>query len=466
MAKNNTIDMTLGSPWKVIITFAIPVFLSGLFQQLYNSVDSLIVGNFLGKQALAAVSSSGNLIFLFTSFFTGTAMGAGVLIANYFGQKHYDDMSKAIHTDVALGLISSVVLTILGVFLTPYILRLMGTAEDVLPQSIIYFRNYFFGITGVIMYNIFTGILQSIGDSKRPLYYLIVSSILNICLDLLFVGYFKFGVDSAAIATAISQFLSAFLCFTYLIRKGTVYQLKIKEIKIHKNMLGKIIKYGVPSGIQNSVIGLANVFVQANINSFGSSAMAGCGSYAKINGFTFLPITSFTLALSTYISQNLGAKEYERAKKGARFGIITSVLLAESIGVITFFFGKIFISLFSSEPDVVQIGALECTISGLFYCLLAYSHCVASVCKGAGKPVVPMLVMLIDWCFIRVLFITIMMKFDHNIIYLFWAYPLTWGISSVFFYFYFHFSNWQHGLDKNNITSKDIKDIEDVITVD
>lgn len=448
-----TTDMTKGSCWKHIIVFAIPILLSNLFQQIYNSVDSLIVGNFLGTEALAAVSSSGSLIFLFTSFFYGTAMGAGVLIAKYFGQKRYEDMSKTIHTAIAFGLVASIIVTILGVVLSPYILIWMDTDPEVLPNSIAYFRFYFVGITGSIMYNIFTGILQAVGNSRRPLYYLMAASILNICLDLLFIGGLKLGVAWAAIATFMSQILSATLCFLFLIKKGTVYQVQIKKIKFHKSMLIAILKYGIPSGIQNSVIGLANVVVQSNINSFGKVAMAGCGSYSKLEGFAFLPITSFTMAISTFISQNLGAREEKRAKQGATFGIITSVLLAEFIGLMMWLFAPNLISIFDSTKEVVEIGSLQCRTITLFYFLLAFSHCIAAVCRGAGKAFIPMIIMLAIWCILRVIYITTVLHFRHEIVLIFWAYPITWGCSSIIFLFYFLFSHWTKGLQAKTALS-------------
>ena len=320
-------DMTIGKEWKAILTFAIPIFISSLFQQLYSSIDSLIVGNYLGDESLAAVSSSGSLIFLFTSFFIGCFSGAGVLISKYFGAKEYDDMKKAIHTNIAFGVISAVILTLLGVFLTPHILRWMNVDPDVLPESIEYFRWYFILVIGVVLYNCFAGILQALGNSLMPLIFLIISSITNVILDFVFIAVLHLGVMGASIATGVSQILSATLCFLFLLRKGTVFRIEIRKIRIHLNMLKQILIYGIPAGIQNSVIGLANVIVQSNINTFGKFAMAGNGVYAKIEGFVFLPVTSFTLSLTTFIGQNLGAKEYDRAKRGARFGIITSMIL-------------------------------------------------------------------------------------------------------------------------------------------
>ena len=307
--------MTEGSISRKIILFAIPLFFGNLFQQLYNTADSLIVGNFLGSNALAAVSSSGNLIFLMVGFINGIAMGAGVVIARYYGAKNREDLQKVIHTTVAFGLAAGLALTAIGMYLAPKILVLMGTPSDVLPQSVEYFRTYFAGSLGFVMYNIFVGILQSVGDSRHPLIYLILSSCINVVLDLFFIAGLGMGVGAAALATVISQFTSAILCLIHLMRTKEEYQLHISKIRFDGRVLGEIIRNGVPSGFQNSVISIANVFVQTNINAFGKMAMAGCGSYAKIEGFAFLPVTCFTMALTTFVSQNLGAKQYDRAEK-------------------------------------------------------------------------------------------------------------------------------------------------------
>ena len=255
--------MTEGSIWKKITFFAMPIFLGNLFQQMYNTADSLIVGNFLGSNALAAVSSSGNLIFLMIGFFNGIAIGAGVVIARYFGARNKEKVEKAVHTTVAFGLAASVLLTIVGVFFAPQILVWMDTPANVLPESVTYFRIYFMGSLGFVMYNVFVGILQSVGDSKHPLYYLIISSIINVVLDLVFIAGFHYGVGAAALATTISQFVSAFLCMGQLMRTKEEYRLCLRKIRFNREMLGQIIRIGLPSGIQNSIIAIANVVVQS-----------------------------------------------------------------------------------------------------------------------------------------------------------------------------------------------------------
>ena len=373
--------MTEGSIWRKIVTFAIPLFFGNLFQQLYNTADSLIVGNFLGSDALAAVSSSGSLIFLLVGFFNGISVGAGVVIARYFGARDKDNLSKAIHTDVAFGLVAGTLLTVIGLILAPRILIWMGTPEDVLANSVVYFRVYFCGSLAFVMYNIFVGIMQSVGDSRHPLIYLIISSVINIVLDLLFVGVFHWGVGSAALATIISQFVSAFLCLFRLMRIKTDYRIEIKKIRFHKRHLKMIISYGLPSGLQNSIISFANVIVQSNINSFGKMAVAGCGAYSKIEGFGFLPITCFAMALTTFIGQNLGAQKYDRVKKGARFGIVCSVILAEVVGLCIYGLAPLFIAAFNNDPQVIAFG----TAQGPYSYIVLFPPLLFPLCRGNFK---------------------------------------------------------------------------------
>lgn len=266
----------------------------------------------------------------------GLFIGAGIVIAQYFGAKNYEKVRAAVHTDFAFALCCGVLLTLLGVFFTPTILTWMRTPADVLDTSILYFRLYFLGSLATILYNAGMGILQAVGDSRSPLYYLVISSVVNVALDLLFVGAMDMGVAGAAVATVISQVVSAVLCIIKLTRSDGPYRLEIKRIGFDLPLLKKITSQGVPSGVQNSIIAIANVVVQSNINTFGSDAMAGCGSYSKVEGFVFLPITAFAMALTTFIGQNLGAGQFDRAKQGARIGILCSMAMAELIGVALF----------------------------------------------------------------------------------------------------------------------------------
>ena len=447
--QSKSYSLTEGSIWKGMLLFALPILLGNVFQQLYNTFDAWCVGYFINDDALAAVSSSGSLIFMMVSFFQGLSMGAGVIIARAFGAKQYQEMRKAIHTSIAFGLVTGVVLTILGVALTPIILQWMGTPKDVLPQSISYFRYYFLGAIFVVMYNIFVGILHAVGDSRHPLYYLIISTFINIALDLLFVGAIGLNVGAAAVATTISQGVSALLCFIHLLRSNGSYKVEVREIRFDKKSLVDIIKYGLPSGVQNSVIAFANVVVQSKINSFGKAAMAGCGSYSKLEGFAFLPVTCFTQALSTFVGQNLGAGHHNRVKKGVGFGIACSCLIAELIGVLSYMFAPQLIGFFSDTQEAINFGVQHMRTICLFYCLMAFSHCIAGIMRGAGKATVPMFTMLACWCVIRVSYITVAVKFVNKLTTVSWAYPITWTLSSIAFLIYFLKADWIHNFDRN-----------------
>ena len=443
--------LTEGSIWKAMLLFALPVFLGNVFQQLYNAFDAWCVGNYIGDDALAAVSSSGSLIFMMVSFFNGVAMGAGVVIARSFGAREFDSMKKAIHTAIAFGLATGAALTVAGVVLTPTILRWMGTPADVLPQSIEYFRYYFMGAIFTVMYNIFVGILHAVGDSKHPLYYLIFSTFLNIVLDMLFVAGLGLGVGSAAIATTISQGVSALLCLIHLLRVDAPYRVKLREIRFHKESLVQIVRYGLPSGVQNSVIALANVFVQSNINSFGKAAMAGCGSYSKLEGFAFLPVTCFTQALSTFVGQNLGAGKHDRVKKGVAFGVICSCTMAAVISVLAYAFAPQLIGFFSETQEAIDFGTAHMRTICPFFFLLAFSHCIAGVMRGAGKASVPMFTMLGCWCIFRVTYISVAVQYVNQLTTVSWAYPITWTLSSIVFLIYFLKGNWIHNFDRERV---------------
>ena len=443
--------LTQGDPKRVITAFAFPIFLSQLFQQLYNTADAWIVSEYLGDSAFGAVKSSTSLIFLMISFFVGASMGAGVVISRYFGARDPEKLSKAVHTAVLVSLICGGALTLIGTILASYIPIWMQLDEKLRPYAISYLRWYFLGSVAMVMYNTFKGIMNAVGDSKRPLYFLIVSSVTNVFLDWLFLGPLGLDIRWAAIATTISQALSALLCLRQLMKKGTVYALSARQLRIDRHALRMILRYGLPTGVQNSVIGLANVLVQTNINTFGDVGTNAFGAYGTIEGFAFLPITSFSMALTTYIGQNLGAKEYDRAKQGARFGILSAVIMAEIIGVIVFCFARTFVSAFIDEEASIAIAVRQAHIETLFFCLLAFSHCIAGICRGAGKAFVPMFIMLAIWCVLRVAYITIAMAIDHNINLLFWAYPITWTISSVIYLIYYLKSDWIHGYETKQL---------------
>lgn len=449
LEKRTTVDMTKGNIVRHIILFALPIFLSQLFQLAYNTVDALVVGRFIGTEAIAATTSTNSLIFLLVSFNSGLATGAGVVIGKYFGAGQNTKVNKTIHTIILFGFIWGIVLSLFGTIFTPTILVWMNTDPEVLPLSVAYLRYYFMGGITIVLYNICTGIMNALGNSKRPLVYLIVSSVLNIILDILFVGVFKWGIWSAAVATVISQFFSVILCFIFLFRKGHVYTLELRKLKIDKELFIEIVKNGVPSGVQNSVIGFANTIVQSQINTFGKIVMASYGIYGKLSGFAFLPITSFSIAATTFISQNLGAKEYARAKQGSVFIVLGSIISAELLGLLLFFISPYLVGFYDKTPSVVATASRQMKIESLFFMFCAFSHAIAGICRGAGKPSVPMYIMLSAWCVIRVIYIAIVMKFFGALDLVFLAYPITWILGSIAFLLYYLKSNWVHGLEKH-----------------
>ena len=440
-----SILMTDGPIARQLIAFAMPLMLGMLFQQLYNTADSLIVGNFLGSDALAAVSSSSNLIQLMLGFFVGLSSGAGVVISRYFGARDTARMQKAIHTLLALGIVSGLLLTVIGVTVTPILLRMMGTPDSVLPQSISYFRVYFLGTLPGLLYNMCRGVLQAGGDSRHPLQFLIISSVVNVALDLLFVGVFRWGVAAAAAATALSQVVSCVLCLALLMRSENEANVSLRQIRFDLPSLHEILQNGVPAGLANCIIAIANVVVQSNINAFGAAAMAGCGAHSRIEGFAFLPVTCFNMALTTFVGQNLGAARYDRVKKGVRIGLLCAVVIAESIALLIFIFSPQLIGLFDQNPDVIAYGVMHQRTTTPFFFLLAFTHAMAAILRGAGKSTASMLVMAVCWCVIRVPYVTIMARVFPVLRSVSSGYPVTWALSSIVFTVYYFKVDWMHG---------------------
>lgn len=445
----NEVNLMEGSIAKGMFSFAIPMFLGQLLQQLYNLADAWVVGNFADNDAFAAVSSAGSLTFLIVGFFNGIGIGGGVVISRYFGAGNKEYVERSVHTNVLFGLIASVLSTIVGLLFVPQLLVWMKTPPSVLPESLTYFRIYFAGVATVILYNICMSIMRALGDSMHPLYYLIFSSILNVVLDLLFVAVFHWGVGGAAIATVIAQGLSILLCIFRMCKSTGYMHLDFRKLKWHKGIMGEVIRQGLPTGIQNSVISIGNMVVQTNINLFGSYAMSGYGAYAKIEGFVFLPITSMSMTLPTFISQNLGARKYERAKKGALFGILSGVVMAELFGLLFFAGAPYALRLYVDTPEAVAFGEIQAKTVSLFFFLLAFSHCAAGVLRGCGKSIVPMITMLLFWCGVRVTYVTQAVKLIPEFQTISFAYPLTWSLSSIVFLVFLLKSDWTHYYEKH-----------------
>ena len=427
------VNLTEGPIIKNILLFAIPLFIGQLLQQFYNMADAWVIGNFADNDAFAAVSSAGSMTFLIVGLFNGIAIGGGVIISKYYGAKEEENVVKAIHTNFLFGILASIASTIVGLLLMPHILVWMKTPESVMPNSLSYFTIYFAGVSTVIMYNICMSIMRSLGDSIHPLYYLILSSVVNVILDLLFVAVFRWRVAGAAIATVIAQGLSVILCLIRMCRIDDYTRLDFRKIHFYKNIMVEVIKQGLPTGIQNAVISIRNLTVQTNINSFGAYAMAGVGAYSKIEGFVFLPIMSMSMSLPTFVSQNLGAKQIDRAKKGSVFGIIFGMITAELLGVIIYFTSPTLLKIFVDTAESVQYGTIHAKTTALFFFLLALSHCAAGVLRGCGKAFIPMATMLAFWCGVRVVYVTSILKIIPEFRMISWAYPLTWSLSSIVF---------------------------------
>ncbi len=446
---NQKLSLVNGGIYKSMLAFAFPIFVGQLFQQMYNLADAVVVGNFVGETALAAVTSTGALIFLIVGFFIGAFTGVSVVISRFIGAQDKENIRRAVHTAVAFGILAGVLLTAVGVLFCEQILILMGTPDEVFAEALLYLRTYFAGIAALVLYNVACGIFQAVGDSKRPLYYLMFSSVVNVLLDLLFVGVFGWGVRGAALATVSGQGLSAVLAFARLMRIQADYQIHPKQIALDIPLLKEMLRIGIPAGVQNSVIAFANLVVQASINTFGAQVVAGHGAYSKIEGFAFIPITAFSQAVTIFVSQNIGAKRFDRVRKGANFGVGFACVAAQSFGIFFALCAPTIIGLFGeTSPETLAYAVQRAGIAAWFYILLAYSHAIASVMRGAGRAMVPMVVMLVCWCVIRVSYIALVTTVFRDIALVCWAYPLTWGLSSIVFCLYYHRSDWLRRVER------------------
>lgn len=440
--KGNTQDLTKGSIVKAIILFSVPLLIGNLFQQLYNAVDSYVVGNYVGKVALAAVGASTPIINMLIGFFMGISTGAGVVIAQFFGAGDLSKMKKAIHNSIALTLVIGVVLTVVGLVFNDPILKAIGVPSDVFSEASTYLSIYFWSLIFVMIYNMGSGILRSVGDSKRPLYFLIFSSVINIVLDFLFVKNFGFGVAGAGYATLIAQAISVIMVMYVLMKTEDSYKVVLKDIKFDKEILLKIIKIGLPTGFQQSIVSLSNVIVQSYINVYGASVIAGYSVTIKIDGFVNLPLQAFNMAITTFVGQNIGAKQYNRVKKGA---YITTFLAMVTIGffvVIMYFFGRDFIALFNQEKDVIDAGRLMQLTFLPFYIFLPINQVINGVLRGAGRSAVPMYVMIFSFVFLRQIYLFLVTKVTSDVVYVFLGWPTTWVVCSLIFIVYFFKVQW------------------------
>lgn len=448
--KKSTV-MTEGSIWKKILFFSIPLILGNLFQQLYNTVDSIIVGNYIGSEALAAVGSSGSLINLLIGFCIGASAGAGVVIAQFYGAQDREGVRKAVHTTIAIAIAAGAVLTVVGIVATPILLKAMGTPQEVFDQASIYLKVYFGGILFSVVYNLSAGILNAVGNSKRSLVYLMIAATSNIFLDLLFVVVLKMGIVGAAIATDISQLLSCIFIILFLVRSEDVYRVKLKDIRCYDNLLGKILKIGLPTGVQNIVISLSNVIVQSSVNSFGAVAMAGFAAYIKVDGFNILPVLSFSMAATTFVGQNVGAGRLDRVKKGMYVSVAMGIIYTVCTGILLLAFAPQVIGVFTQNGKVVEYGVYIMKFFCPFYWMLGILHILAGTIRGTGKTMQAMVVFLFSLCIFRVLWIWGAMSVSHKIGGVMLGYPLSWLVGLVMILIYVWKGNWMpYGMKKDS----------------
>lgn len=435
-------DLTKGNILKQLIIFSIPLLIGNIFQQLYNTVDSIIVGNFVGKNALAAVGASGPIINMLVGFFMGLATGASVVISQYYGAKDSRRLHDAVHTSMALTIVVGIALTIIGSFLSPLMVGWIGTPDEVFDSATLYLKIYFWGVLGLLVYNMGSGILRAIGDSKRPLYFLIFSSIINIILDYTFVVFFNMGIAGVAWATLIAQALSALLVMILLVRSQEAYHIILKDLKMTKEMLYKVVSIGLPSGIQQSIVSFSNAIVQSYINAFGASAMAANSAWSKIDSFIILPMMSFSLAATTFVGQNLGAQNKERALKGANSALLLSFVVTAILSVIVFFNGTTLLEIFSKDQEVIAYGKLLMNIFIPGYVFLCIVQVYAGTLRGAGVANPPMIIMITCYVIVRQIYLAIAVPLTHNFAFVMLGFPVTWGLCALILWLYFRRKTW------------------------
>lgn len=436
--KRRDVDMTQGNITRHIITFALPLLIGNLFQQLYNTVDTWVVGNYVSNEAFSAVGTVGPIINMLIGFFMGLSSGAGVVISQYYGAKRYDKVHHTVHTAIVMTLVLGVVFTGVGLAMTPYMLRLMNTPDNVMPESTEYLTIYFSGIIGLMLYNMGAGILRAVGDSQRPFYFLVVCAVMNTVLDLVFVLGFGMGVEGVALATILSQGTSAILVIVTLIRTSTCIKLHLRDLRIHWDMLKKIFRVGIPAAIQMAITAFSNIFVQSYINYFGDNCMSGWTAYAKVDQLLFLPMQSIALASTTFVGQNLGCNLIDRAKKGVRQSLLIAVAATLIMMVPVLVFASPVVAFFNDKPEVVEYGTLLLRWLSPFYVLCCFNQIYSGALRGAGNSRAPMIIMLSSFVVFRQAYLFIMAKICNEIIPIAMSYPAGWLLCSALTTIYYH----------------------------
>ncbi len=438
LSRRKDVDMTEGNITKHIITFAFPLLLGNIFQQLYNTVDTWVVGNYVSNEAFSAVGSVGPIINMLIGFFMGLSSGAGVVISQYYGAKRYEDVKRTVHTAISMTLIMGIAFTVIGISMTPYMLRLMKTPENVFPESKAYLTIYFSGILGLMLYNIGSGILRAVGDSRRPFYYLVVCAVMNTVLDLVFVIYFDMGVQGVALATILSQAVSAVLVIGTLIRTTECVKFQPKHLRLHWDILKKIVKVGIPAAIQMAITSFSNIFVQSYINFFGDNCMSAWTTYAKIDAVLFLPMQSIALASTTFVGQNLGSNQVERAKKGVRASLLMALTATALLLIPIISFAESLVAFFNEKPEVITYGSMLLRCVSPFYLFSCFTQIYSGALRGSGNSKAPMVIMLSSYVAFRQAYLFVMSRICNQILPIALSYPAGWILCATLTTIYYH----------------------------
>lgn len=438
--------MTEGTIWKHLVKFAFPLFIGNIFQQLYNTVDSIVVGNFVGADALGAVTSTIPIVITLIGLAIGFTMGASVVISQYFGAKDTENLRRSTHTATAAMFLLSLAFAATGYLATPGLLRMMNTPESVFREAVVYLRIFSLGLTGTIMYNMGSAILRAVGDSKRPLYFLILASILNIFLDLLFVISFGLGVAGVAYATIISQFVSGIIIFYLLFRSKEVHSLRWREMKIDPKILRRVIAVGFPAGFQLAVTSFSNVFVQAYINSYGAASTAGWGIYSRIDAFVILPTQSMGMSVTTFVGQNAGARRPDRIHKGLLTGLCLSWSLSACIITILYIFAPYIAGLFNQDAAVLGFAVLFIRLNSIFDPVNATNQIEAGALRGVGDSRTPMIIMLMSFVVLRQIYLFIVSRLTDSIYFIAIGYPVGWFVCTALMTLHIKRIGWERKL--------------------
>ena len=438
LRKRQDVDMTEGNITQHIISFALPLLIGNIFQQLYNTVDTWVVGNYVSNEAYSAVGTVGPIVNMLIGFFMGLSSGAGVVISQYYGAHQENKVSNAVHTAITMTLLLGVLFTGLGIGMIPVMLNFINMPETVKPEATTYLTIYFSGILGLMLYNIGAGILRAVGDSQRPFYFLVICAVMNTVLDLLFVLVFNMGVEGVALATILSQGISAVLIILALMRTDTCIKLMLKRLKLHWDMLKKIFSVGIPAALQMAITAFSNIFVQSYINHFQEDCMSGWTTYAKVDQLLFLPMQSISLAATTFVGQNMGSKQVERAKRGVRQALLLALAATAVLTVPVVLFASPIVAFFNSKEEVVEYGTLFLQWLSPFYLLCCFNQVYSGALRGAGNSKAPMLIMLTSFVAFRQAYLFVMSHICNEILPIAMSYPAGWLLCSILTSVYYH----------------------------